>query len=139
MTESPPQGDRRLAEGQAPGASRRKRVPVNPVGSPGQTASFETAQAEPATTGLRRLQEEDEFRREQARKLLSFFYRINIAVFSFVLAVWLIETAESWFAPGLAGHAHLITERVVLALIGGSVVQLGTLAVAVGRGMFRSG
>ena len=85
------------------------------------------------------MQEEDEFRREQARKLLSFFYTINIAVFSFVLVVWAVERLETWVAPGMAGHSHLITERVVLALIGGSVVQLGTLAVAVGRGMFRSG
>jgi hypothetical protein len=53
-------------------------------------------------------------------------------VFGFVLLVWIVQT---WIAPVTT---PLITERVVLALIGGSVIQLGTLAVAVGGGLFRA-
>lgn len=113
---------------------RRRPVRVEPVAT-SQTAPFDTAPLEPAPAGLRRLEAEDRFRRDEARKLLKFFYSTNIAVFGFVLVAWVVQT---WFVAGSAVGSPLITERVVLALIGGSVVQLGTLAVAVGRGLFRS-
>jgi len=48
---------------------------------------------------------------------LNFFYSINAAVFTFVIIAWLIELV------GLNRGAPLITERVVLALIGGTVAQ----------------
>ena len=129
-------------------ASRRPRPrPVPRAGSPGLEAPLEVQPAHPALPGeIRNLEFEHaqeslraqkawaEFRLKAAENILKFFYRTNIGVGLFVVVLWLVET---WIKPGLPTGKHLITERVVLALIAGSVAQVGALAIAVGRGLFR--
>ncbi len=76
-------------------------------------------------------------RRRETKRLFNAFYILNAVVFSFVFIVWLAE----FLAFRGAGSAafHVISDKVVLALIGGSSVQLGALALAVGKGLIGKG
>ncbi len=63
---------------------------------------------------------------------MSVFYIMNGFVLLFIVAVWVVE--RIW-APL---RDPVVTERVMLALIAGSTAQLGTLAVSVGRNLWRA-
>jgi hypothetical protein len=71
---------------------------------------------------------ENSWRRRAIGLMLAAFVTLNFAVFFFIYIVW-----KSEFAQPVANR--IVTERVILALIAGSVAQLGALALGLGRAL----
>jgi len=69
--------------------------------------------------------------RQHVERIIVGFLVLNALVFVFVIAAWASE--RFWLQAG----APIVTERVILALIAGATAQFGTLAVWVGRGIWR--
>ena len=78
------------------------------------------------------------FLRNEIKSLLRAFYAVNTVVALLVVILAILDYRHSW-QPEVSGSVYkpLITERVVLALIGASAAQLGCLAAAAGTSMFK--
>ena len=77
-----------------------------------------------------------ELRIRAAESILKVFYRVNFGVGTFIFVLWAVPTVlDASGIPLLS--PPVVTEKVLLALIAGSVAQIGGLAYAVGRGLFK--
>ena len=74
--------------------------------------------------------------REKTDELLSLFRTVNLVVLGFVVLLWIVDEIHFQMSKGPFPE-RLVTTQVILALIGASTAQLGVLAVAVGKGIFR--
>jgi hypothetical protein len=69
--------------------------------------------------------------RRHVERIVIGFLALNFLVFIFVVVAWVSERV--WVIPG----PPVITDKVMLALIAASTAQFGTLAVWVGRSIWR--
>jgi hypothetical protein len=65
------------------------------------------------------------------------FRTINVIIIEFVVVLWLVD--EFHFQMAVHGDPphRLVSTQVILALIAASTAQLGLLAVAIGRAIFK--
>ena len=129
---------------------RTKAVPA--AATPANERPLEVAAEHPAThDGLRQLNFEHaramlraqtaeadwaELRIRAAETILKVFFRVNVVVGVFIFVLWAVPTVlHASGVPALS--PPVVTENVLLALIAGSVAQVGALAYAVGRGLFK--
>jgi len=69
--------------------------------------------------------------RRHVERIVIAFLVLNFLVFAFIVFAWLSE--RLWLRP----VSPVVTDKVMLALIAGSTAQFGTLAVWVGRNIWR--
>ncbi len=74
------------------------------------------------------IERHNEFVRQQIKDLFRVFYVMNGVVLLIALGIYRLEIV-------MQPATTIFTERVLLAMIGGSIVQLGALAYAIGKGL----
>jgi hypothetical protein len=75
--------------------------------------------------------------RKLTEDMLSLFRYINIIILAFVVFIWLVDEVHYWVAIKSAPPARLVSSEVILALIAASTANLGLLALAIGKAVFK--
>lgn len=75
-----------------------------------------------------------EMRKKILDSILSLTTRINIGVLVLVFLLFAVDFA-SHFISG-SPHTPIITERVIMTLIGGTVIQIASILIGINRNLF---
>jgi hypothetical protein len=75
--------------------------------------------------------------RKLTEDMLGLFRYINITILGFVVFIWLVDEIHYWAAIKSAPPPRLVSSEVILALIAASTANLGLLALAIGKAVFK--
>lgn len=81
--------------------------------------------------------EDFDLKKEFLMSMTKLFVRINIAVVSFIAVITFVENTLFFYIEG-DKFTHMITEKVIMMLIGATTVQVGSIALVIARYYFTS-
>jgi len=79
-----------------------------------------------------------EMRQEAAGKIIDLFIRANLFVLAFIVILLVADWVIIWKSSQADLSARLIDKDIVMALIGATTIQLGTIMVSLSRFLFPS-
>src|SRR4051794_20449307 len=75
-------------------------------------------------------------RKEVTQKIVTSFIVVNVAVILMICAIFVVDTIQIWHGF-IKSTERLITEKILITVIGATTVQFGAIAVSISSWLFK--